>query len=264
MHTQIAPAHPRSSGLSAPSCVPFGSKRQSRAAVISNNLPIDGYFPPSDHQAFRRAGPKGGKALTDITVFCSLKISNKQEQSVIDERIWQRHNTGNGTASHSQRLRFLASGREDSPSWRIDGETDIYSVGGEQSDDYQNLLVAARKAVEFGYKVYMLPNPRSIRTADFIFEKKGTFRVYDLKTVFGKSSVGQNLQDSIGQCNRILLNITTEYNTRLLAFAIERYFELNHEAKEVLIFKGHKRLSVNRDMVTGNDFLRKFLRKYER
>ena len=76
--------------------------------------------------------------------------------------------------------------------------------------------------------VYMLPNPRSIRTADFIFEKKGTFRVYDLKTVFGKSSVGQNLQDSIGQCNRILLNITTEYNTRLLAFAIERYFELNH------------------------------------
>ena len=146
----------------------------------------------------------------------------------------------------------------------IEGETEIYSVGGEQSDDYLNLLVAARKAVEFGYRVYMLPNPRSIRTADFIFEKKGTFRVYDLKTVFGKSSVGQNLQDSIGQCNRILLNITTEYNTRLLAFAIERYFEINHKAKEVLIFKGHKRLSVNRDMVTSNDFLRKFMRKYER
>ena len=36
----------------------------------------------------------------------------------------------------------------------IDDETDIYSVGSEQSDDYQNLLVAARKAVEFGYRVY--------------------------------------------------------------------------------------------------------------
>ena len=146
----------------------------------------------------------------------------------------------------------------------IEGETEIYSVGGEQSDDYLNLLVAARKAVEFGYRVYMLPNPRSIRTADFIFEKKGTFRVYDLKTVFGKSSVIQNLQDSIGQCNRILLNMTTEYNTRLLAFAIERYFEINSKAQEVLIFKGHKRLSVNRDMVASNDFLRKFMRKYER
>ena len=146
----------------------------------------------------------------------------------------------------------------------IDGETEIYSVGGEQSDDYQNLLVAARKAVEFGYRVYMLPNPRNIRTADFIFEKKGIYRLYDLKTVFGKSSVEQNLLDSIGQCNRILLNMTREYNTRSLAFAIEKYFEVNDNAVEVLIFKGRKHLSVKRHYVIANDFLPKFRRLYER
>jgi hypothetical protein len=146
----------------------------------------------------------------------------------------------------------------------IDGETDIYSVGGEQSDDHQNLLVAARKAVEFGYRVYMLPNPRTIRTADFIFEKKGTYRLYDLKTVFGKSSVGQNLIDSIGQCNRILLNMTTEYSTRSLAYDLKRYFETNSKAIEVLIFRGRKRISVSRFMASNPAFFRMFKKNYER
>ena len=146
----------------------------------------------------------------------------------------------------------------------IEGETEIFSVGGELSDDYQNLLVAARKAVEFGYRVYILPNPRSIRTADFIFEKRGTYRLYDLKSVFGKSSVGQNLQDSIGQCNRILLNMQTEYSTRLLTSDIKKYFEVNKSAIEVLIFKGRKRLSVNRRLTVNPAFYSVLKKMYEK
>ena len=87
----------------------------------------------------------------------------------------------------------------------LDTDDKILSVGGEKGDDYQNLLTAARKAVEFGIKVYILPNPMETRTPDFIFEKKGVYRAYDLKTVFGKASVYSSLQDSIGQCNRIFL-----------------------------------------------------------
>ena len=43
--------------------------------------------------------------------------------------------------------------------WKY-SSTQIFSVGGELSDDYQNLLVAARKAVEFGYRYIEI----SIRT----------------------------------------------------------------------------------------------------
>ena len=53
----------------------------------------------------------------------------------------------------------------------VKGETDIFSVGGESEEDYNYLLEAAHKAVEHGNKVYILPNPRSIRTAD---NKKAT------------------------------------------------------------------------------------------
>lgn len=67
----------------------------------------------------------------------------------------------------------------------VSGEVDIYSVGGEQGEDYALLLNAARKAVIHGFRVFILPNPQGIRTADFIFERKGTYRIYDLKTIQG-------------------------------------------------------------------------------
>lgn len=145
----------------------------------------------------------------------------------------------------------------------VEGETDIYSAISEQSEDFENLINAARKAVEHGYRVYILPNPRSCRTADFIFEKKGILGLYDLKTVHGKGSVGTQLLDSIGQTNRVLLNMTTDYNARLLSSEIKAYFEANEQAVEVLIFKGKKSISVSRWQVEAPRFNRFFRKKYE-
>ena len=146
----------------------------------------------------------------------------------------------------------------------VEGETNIFSAISEQSDDFDNLINAARKAVEHGYRVYILPNPRSCRTADFIFEKKGILGLYDLKTVHGKGSIGTQLFDSIGQTNRVLLNMTTDYNARLLASDIKTYFETNQDALEVLIFKGKKILPVNRIQVESPDFNRVFRKRYEK
>ena len=146
----------------------------------------------------------------------------------------------------------------------LEGETSIFHIGMEQDRDYSPLIDAARKAVDQGYTVYLLPNPRNCRTADFIFEKKGIYAMYDLKTVYGKGSVRTQLLDSIGQSNRILLNITSDYNARLLASDIKTYFESNRNAIEVLIFKGKKVLPVNRIQVQSSDFNRVFRKRYEK
>ncbi len=146
----------------------------------------------------------------------------------------------------------------------VEGEMGIYSTGGEQSPDYENLLNAARKAVEHGYRVFVLPNPKGTRTPDFIFEQKGNCKVYDLKTISGKASVNNRLFESIGQSNRVLLNMTVDYNARLLASDIKSYFETNQDALEVLIFKGKKVLPVNRIQVQSPDFNRVFRRRYEK
>ena len=158
-------------------------------------------------------------------------------------------------------LKEITSHNEFKP---LDGENDIFISGGEKAEDYANLLSAARKAVGYGYRVFILPNPKNIRTADFIFERKGVYRLYDLKTIQGKASAGTRMKDSIGQTNRVLLNISTDYNARLLASDIKTYFENNPYAIEVLIFKGNKVISVKRGLVVNKTFNRIFRKLYEK
>lgn len=192
--------------------------------------------------------------------FSSSKwIASEQPTRDLDTLLEDLH-TLRGSAFVAQ-LKYIATHRAFTP---INGEMGIYSVGGEHDADFENLLNAARKAVEHGYRVFILPNPKGIRTADFIFEKKSNYKMYDLKTIIGQSSVVNRLFESIGQSNRVLLNINTEYNARLLASDIKSYFEVNDDAVEVLIFKGKKVISVNRVGVGSTNFNRVFRKKYEK
>ena len=156
-------------------------------------------------------------------------------------------------------LKEIASHGEFKP---VPGESNIFAVGGETSEDYANLLYAARKAVEHGYRVFILPNPKGIRTADFIFERKGVYKMFDLKTISGKNSVDNRLSESIGQTNRVLLHIATDYNPGTLARSIRRYFELNPFACEVLIYKGKKQITVTRKSLEDDNFFRTFIHRY--
>lgn len=144
----------------------------------------------------------------------------------------------------------------------VEGETNIFSAISEKNDDFDNLINAARKAVEHGYSVYILPNPKEIRTADFIFERKGVYKMFDLKTITGKNSVENRLSESVGQTNRVLLHMTADYNPGTLARSIKRYFELNPYAREVLVYKGKKQISVTRKSLEDTNFFRTFIRRY--
>ena len=146
----------------------------------------------------------------------------------------------------------------------VKGETDIFSAIGESDDDFPALLSAAQRAVSHGYRVFILPNPKGIRTADFIFERKGLYRMYDLKTIQGKTSIINRLAESIGQTNHVLLNMATTYNGRLLATQIKCYFELNPQASEVLIFKGGQAISIKRGYALDKYFVLSFSRKFRK
>lgn len=146
----------------------------------------------------------------------------------------------------------------------LEGESNIYVTGVKRDDDYDNLLNAARKAVEHGYSVYILPNPRGFRTADFIFERKGVYKMFDLKTISGKSSASNRLLESIGQTNHILLNMATNYNARLLAKDISLYFSVNTNAFEVLVFKGSKSILIKRKAALDKSFVKKFMFAYNK
>jgi len=143
-------------------------------------------------------------------------------------------------------------------------ETNIFIAGGETSEDYDNLLNAARKAVEHGYRVFILPNPKEFRTADFIFERKGVYKMFDLKTISGKNSVGNRLKESIGQTDCVLLHLVCDYNVRNLAFEIKRYFEMSSDASEVMIFVGRKVISVKRNIASSKGLLKMLMHSFRK
>ena len=146
----------------------------------------------------------------------------------------------------------------------VENEKDIFAAEASHRDDMPALLDAARKAVAKGNKVYILPNPRGIRTADFIFENKGVLKMYDLKTISGKASLLNRLMESIGQTNHVLINVRTAYNPRLMATQIRTYFQANPNAIEVLVYKGNKAIVITRRIASNPLFLIQFRRKYER
>ena len=146
----------------------------------------------------------------------------------------------------------------------LEDEPAIFTVGGEKSEDYVHLINAAQKAVAHGYRVFVLPNPKGKRTADFILERKGVYKMFDLKSISGKSSASTRLMESIGQTNHVLLNMATDYNARLLALQIQKYFEWNPNAGQVLIFKKSKMLSVTRQTLDDKNFIAKFTRLYNK
>ena len=158
-------------------------------------------------------------------------------------------------------LKQIASHGEFRP---VENETNIFYTGGERGEDFPYLLDAARKAVGLGYKVYVLPNPKGIRTADFIFERKGVYKMFDLKTITGRSSVDNRLMESIGQTNRVLLQLTVDYNPGSLARSIKRYLEYNVNACEVLVFKGKKQISITRRSLDDKHFFQTFIRRYSK
>jgi hypothetical protein len=162
-------------------------------------------------------------------------------------------------ASFINQLKLIINSGEFFP---IEGELGIFSAISNQSDDYDNLIKAARKAVEHGYRVYLLPNPKGIRSADFIFVRKGVLKLFDLKTIAGRNSVDNRLSESVGQTNRVLLHMTADYNPGTLARSIKRYFELNPYAREVLVYKGKKQISVTRKSLEDTNFFRTFIRRY--
>ena len=145
----------------------------------------------------------------------------------------------------------------------VENEKNIFAAAGNHRDDLPLLLEAAHKAVARGNKVYILPNPKGIRTADFIFESKGIYKMYDLKTITGQSSLGNRLIESIDQTNRVLINVCATYNARVMAVQIKNYFNVNPYALEVLIYKGKKTFSVTRRFVENPLYMVQFRQKYE-
>ena len=164
-------------------------------------------------------------------------------------------------ADFSRQVEFIANMRV---FHLVENEVSIYSAVNGSDNDYSNQLRAAHKLLKYGYRVFLLPNPKNGRTPDMIIERKGTYRIYDLKTITGETSAINRLKESIGQCNQIIMNMATNYDARQLGKDIRQYFVTNPNAVEVMIFKGGRQIIIKRGYALSPDFVKVFMMRYNK
>ena len=145
----------------------------------------------------------------------------------------------------------------------VDGSKEIFSALGKSHSDFENILEAAEKMIEKGYRVFILPNPGGTRSGDCILQKKSFVGLYDVKTIVGKGSIGSRLEESTGQAHRVILNIKSQYDPKDIAYEIRTYFERHKEAREVIVLKGNKALFVSPKM-TSKTFDKDFVKRYNK
>ena len=97
-----------------------------------------------------------------------------------------------------------------------------------------------------------------------ILVRKGIYRIYDLKTITGESSAINRLKESIGQCNNIIMNLATNYNSRRLGREIKQYFSMNPDAVEIMVLKGGRQVIVKKTFALSSDFVREFMMRYNK
>lgn len=121
----------------------------------------------------------------------------------------------------------------------------------------------AKKMANNGYDVYLLSNPHSIKSADFIFAKGGKVYYTEGKLSTGKNSLDHNLAKGSKQSERILIDLTGTNDTNYISAQLEEAFENNSALKEVMLLKGGRLVSVTNRTMERKDFKQYFRKKWE-
>ena len=140
----------------------------------------------------------------------------------------------------------------------------IFAIGYEPFDrllkkgEMPKNLSIAKKMLPHGYDVYMLPNPNSNVSADFILSKKGKLYYAEGKTLNGKNSLDNRLKGGARQAERVLVDVIGTDDPRYIASTIEAAFEQNNGLSEVILLKGSREIKVSRREVNHKSFFEKF------
>lgn len=112
-------------------------------------------------------------------------------------------------------------------------------------------LALAKKFVAKGYDVYMLPNPKNTRSADYIFRKDNKLYYTEGKFLTGKNSLDHKFYKE--QSERISIDVMSSISANYISSIIKTAF-VNGNLKEVFLFKGSRMISIHRKAATSKSF----------
>lgn len=128
-----------------------------------------------------------------------------------------------------------------------------------QTGELPNNLQIARKFVANGYDVFLLSNPKAIKSADFIISQKGKLFYVEGKTSTGGSSLIHRFDKGARQSDRIAVNfIDVKLSTNDITTNVKQAFVNNGNLHTLYLFKGSRIIIVTRTESESSNFYKKF------
>lgn len=132
-----------------------------------------------------------------------------------------------------------------------------------QKEMPKNLNIA-KKLTHNGYDVYLLSNPNSIKSADFILIKNDKLYYAEGKTMNGVNSLDTMLSKGASQSDRIVIDIIGTNDVRYISREVKFAFQQNKDLREVLLLKGSRVISFNRKASTSKNFEKAFKNEWNK
>lgn len=119
-------------------------------------------------------------------------------------------------------------------------------------------LTIAKELTHNGYDVYLLSNPNSIKSADFILIKNDKLYYAEGKTMNGVNSLDTMLSKGSSQSDRIVIDIIGTNDVRYISREVKFAFQQNKDLKEILLLKGNRVININKQDATSKGYENRF------
>lgn len=143
-------------------------------------------------------------------------------------------------------------------------ENAVYGLNISQYDDIllsgempKNLAIA-QKLVINKFDVFLLTNPTSTKSADFVLRQNNKLYYVEGKTLDGKNSLDHLIEKGSEQSNRVVIDIVGTTSTNYIKTIIEKGFERYSVLQELFLLKGSRLIRINRQMSQTKTFMESF------
>lgn len=143
-------------------------------------------------------------------------------------------------------------------------ENAVYGLNISQYDDIllsgemPKNLVIAQKLVANKFDVFLLSNPTSTKSADFVLRQNNKLYYVEGKTLDGKNSLDHLIEKGCEQSNRLVIDIIGTTKTNYIMKEIKNAFESYPVLQEIFLLKGSRLIQVSKKMFVAKTFLKSF------
>ena len=124
----------------------------------------------------------------------------------------------------------------------------------------KNLRIAS-KYLNNGFDVYILPNVRGVKSADFIVVKKGKYYYIEGKEFDGYSTLGARIKDGATQSDRVVIDVVGNQTTSYVYSEIKNAFNSIPSLSELHLFKGNRIIFIKRGQTLNEKRFKKYFKE---